>query len=94
MHTHILVRIYAFALPHNEPFEGPVAVTNPKLAATGIVNLIDRPDHNVDQIVVFQTSSVLCFRATMAARAIAGTPVAAAYRKKLNQPTTSWTSPE
>lgn len=94
MHTHILIRINALALAHDETFERPVAITNPKLSTTRIINLIDRPDHNVDQIIVLQTGSVLCFQATMAARAIAGIPVAAAYRKKLNHPTTSWMSPE
>ena len=94
MHTHILIGVNVIALPNNEAFERPVAVADSKFSTARIVNLMDRPDNNVNQVVVLQAGSVLCFQATMAARAIAGTPVAAAYRKKLNHPTTSWTSPE
>lgn len=94
MHTKVLIGENFSSTSHDETFERPVAITNPKLSTTRIINLIDRPDHNVDQIIVLQTGSVPCFQATMAARAIAGIPVAAAYRKKLNHPTTSWMSPE
>ena len=41
MQAEILVRVYRIALPHDKPFEWPLAIADTKLLAPGIAEILE-----------------------------------------------------
>jgi hypothetical protein len=44
MQAEILVRVYRIALPHDKPFEWPLAIANAKLPAPGVAEILESAD--------------------------------------------------
>lgn len=86
MHAVILVGKYRVALANDEAFKWPVALTNAKFSTTGIFKFIQSPDADFGEVRHKSFVAVLKCRVTRTDRTIAGTPMAAAYMKKPNQP--------
>ena len=77
VHAEILVGIHFVALADDEAAKRPVAVADRKLAATGILELIEATDGDF-LFAHFGLTSASCRRDTTIASRMAGIPSAAA----------------